>query len=111
MRVWSEALAERSVSVGTEAEVLGLGVSAFADKVESEALTLSEEAEHRAFKAPGFEEYFGSVVFTHDDADSGCSVVDLDDALHQTFSTLPALIQDVHTRALRELEPCLTRIF
>jgi hypothetical protein len=111
MRVWSEALAEQSISVGAEAQILGLGVSAFANEVESEALALSEEAEHGAFEAPRFEEYFGSVVFAHDDADSRCSVVDLDDALHQTFSTLPALMQDVHTRALRELEPCLTRIF
>ena len=54
MRVWSEALAEQSISVGAEAQVLGLGVSAFANEVESEALTLSEEAEHGAFEAPRF---------------------------------------------------------
>jgi hypothetical protein len=88
-----------------------LGVSAFADKVEPEALTLSEEAEHRAFQAPWLQQDFGAVVIADDDANPGCSVVYLDDALHQTFSTLPALMQDVHTRALRELEPCLTRIF
>jgi hypothetical protein len=31
--------------------------------------------------------------------------------LHQTFSTLPALMHEVHTLARRELVPCLTRIF
>jgi hypothetical protein len=86
-------------------------VFAFSDQVEADSLSLTKETEHRAFQAPWFEENFGTVVIADDDAYAGCCVVDLDDALHQTFSTLPALIHDVHTRALRELDPCLTRIF
>jgi hypothetical protein len=86
-------------------------VLAFTNLVEADALTLAKETEHGAFEASWFEQNFGAVVIANDDAYSRCSVEDLDDALHQTFSTLPALIQDVHTRALRELDPCLTRIF
>jgi hypothetical protein len=88
-----------------------LRVVAISDEIEADALTLAEETEHGALKAPWFEENFGAVVIANDDAYPRCSVVDLDDALHQTFSTLPALMQDVQTRALRELDPCLTRIF
>jgi hypothetical protein len=86
-------------------------VIAFSDQIEADALSLTKEPEHRAFQAPWLQQDFGAVVIADDDANPRCSVVYLDDALHQTFSTLPALMQDVHTRALRELDPCLTRIF
>jgi hypothetical protein len=50
--------------------------------VEANALTLAKETEHRAFEAPGLEEDLSAVVVPHDDANTGGTVVDLDDTLH-----------------------------
>ena len=74
-------------------------------------LSLTEESEQGPFETSGLEEDFRAIVVANDDTGFSDLVVYLDDSLHQAFSTLPALIHDVHTRALREFVPCFTRIF
>jgi hypothetical protein len=74
-------------------------------------LALTEESEQGTIEAPWFEEHFGAIVIAHDDTGFGDFVVYLDDPLHYAFSTLPALMHDVQTRARREFVPYLTRIF
>jgi len=74
-------------------------------------LALAEEPKQGTVEGPWFEEDLGAVVVTHDHTGFGDLVVDLDDPLHYAFSTLPALMHEVQTRALRELVPYLTLIF
>ena len=74
-------------------------------------LALAEESKEGTVEASGFEENFSAVAVTDDDTGLGDLVVDLDDPLHYAFSTLPALMHEVQTRALREFVPYLTRIF
>jgi hypothetical protein len=101
----------RLVAVGSEAEVGGKGAVVVSIDVEADALALPEKTEHGAIEASRFEENLGPVVVANDDTDPCCVVVCLDEPLHQTFSTLPALMHEVHTLARREFVPCLTRIF
>ncbi len=100
-----------SIPVGAEAEVRSKLAVAFVVQVKTNALALPEHAEHGAVEAAWFQQYFGAIVIADNRADAGGGVVCLHDALHQTFSTLPALMHEVHTRARREFVPCLTRIF
>jgi hypothetical protein len=100
-----------SETVAAEPQVHRVRLVTFADLVESNTLALSQESEHGSVEAPGLEEDLGAIIVPHDHPDTGDIVVRLDDSLHQTFSTLPALMHDVQTRARRELLPCFTRIF
>jgi hypothetical protein len=74
-------------------------------------LTLAEQSKQGTVEASRLEEDFRAVVVADDDAGFGHLVVHLDEPLHQAFSTLPAVMHDVHTRARREFVPYLTRIF
>jgi hypothetical protein len=74
-------------------------------------LALSEEPKQGSFKASWFKANLSAVAVADDDTDAGDLVVNVDDSLHYAFSTLPALMHDVQTRALREFVPYLTRIF
>jgi hypothetical protein len=79
--------------------------------VKDDMLTLAEKSKERAVKASWLEEDLRAIVVTDDDTGFRNLVVHLDEPLHQAFSTLPALMHDVQTRALREFVPYLTRIF
>jgi hypothetical protein len=85
------------------------GTVLFLDGFEDDALALAQREEDAVLERTGPEEDLGQVVVTDDDADAGCGVVDLDDALHQTFSIFPALMQEVQTRIRFELLPWRTR--
>ena len=77
------------------------------DGVEDEALTLAEGAEDGSLERAGTEVDLGAIVVTDDDPDAGHRVVDLDHTLQhaQAFSTLPARMHDVQTRARRVFDP------
>ena len=81
----------------------------FVDGFEDDALALAQGAEDTVLERTGPEEHLRLVVVADDHADTGAGVVDLDDALHQTFSIFPALMQDVQTRIRFELLPWRTR--
>ena len=74
-------------------------------------MALAEEPEEGAIETSRFEKNFGSIVIAHNDTDTRGVVVGLDETLIHTFSTFPALMQEVQTLARRELVPCFTRIF
>ena len=72
-----------------------------------ETLALAEGAEDRSLEGTGTEVDLGAIVVTDDDPGAGDRVVGLDHTLQhaQAFSTLPARMQDVQTRARRVFDP------
>jgi len=78
---------------------------------EYDPLPLAEKAEDGAFQGTRSQKDRASVVVANDHPDPCFGIVGLDDSLHtQTFSTFPALIQEVQTRALRVFDPRRTLI-
>lgn len=77
------------------------------DRLEDDPLPLTQGAEHGAAERSRADEDLGAVVVTDDDADAGDGVIGLDHALKhaQAFSTLPARMHEVQTRARLVLEP------
>jgi hypothetical protein len=55
-----------SISVGTESQIRGVGIGTLAVEVETNALALPEEAEHRPFETSGSQENFRSVIVAYD---------------------------------------------
>ena len=109
-RARERSVISRSIPVGTEADVGDHGLFSIC-QVEHDMLTLAEQSKQGAIEASRFEANFGAIAVTDDDPDAGDLVVDLDDPLHYAFSTLPALMHEVQTRARREFVPYFTRIF
>ena len=97
------------MAVGAKPEVAGYERAVVFAGIEDHTLTLSQHAEKGTFERTGTEEHLVAII-APDDAYAGFGVVYLDDSLHRyAFSTLPALMQDVHTRTRLLLLPCLTR--
>lgn len=78
------------------------------DHFKDDSLTLAEHPENRTLQGARSQEHFGPIIVTDDDPDTGEWVIHLDHALNrqaQAFTTLPARMQDVQTRALRVFDP------
>jgi len=70
------------VAVCAEAKIASEQAPAVFVGIEDHPLSLPQHAEHGTFEGTRAEIDLGAVIVTHDDADPGSRIVDLDDPLH-----------------------------